>query len=94
MHDFFLNLVKLCDDASDTVAGAAFAAIGGVLEGHPLCATAVDEGLRSFWGEGKEALSPWRRRGLGGGEAGGWAGGAGGGGGAFGGGHKQVLRQY
>lgn len=92
MHDFFANLVKLCDDPSDAVAAAAFGVIGRVLEGHPLCATAVDEGLRSFWGggDGKEealpSMSPWRWRGEGAGEQGGA-----GVGGASGGGHKQVL---
>ncbi|CAM9639630.1 unnamed protein product, partial [Laminaria digitata] len=95
MHDFFANLVKMCDDPSDAVAGAAFGAIGGVLEGHPLCVTAVDEGLRSFWGggEGKEdlpSLSPWRQRGAGVRGQGG-VGGGGAGGGASGGGHKQVF---
>lgn len=48
--DFFSVLAKLCNDPSDAVAAASFAAVGDVLREHPLCRTAVDEELRRFWG--------------------------------------------
>lgn len=52
----------MCDDPSDVVAAAAFAAIGAPLRGHPLCATPVEEELRRFWG-----LDSLQRRARGGG---------------------------
>lgn len=50
IHDFFSSLARLCDDGNDNVAAAAYVAIGATLRRHPLCVTAVDEDLRSFWG--------------------------------------------
>lgn len=51
IHDFYSSVVRLCDDANDTIAAAAFSAIGASLKAHPLCSTAVDGEIKSFWGE-------------------------------------------
>lgn len=92
MHDFFSSLPKLCEDPSDVVAAAAFSAIEAMLQRHPLCVTAVDKELESFWGAEGEDQQPRQRRrmGPGGGEE---EGGGGTAGGAFC-GHKQVRVQW
>eukprot|EP00903_Cladosiphon_okamuranus_P018229 g16768.t1 len=85
MYDFFSSLPKLCEDPNDVVSTAAFSAIEALLQGHPLCVTAVDRELESFWGvEGHHQRE--RRSGPG------WEG-AGGGGTARGAffGHKQAF---
>lgn len=87
MYDFFSSLPKLCEDPNDVVSAAAFSAIEELLRGHPLCVTAVDRELESFWGvEGEHQQQQRWRSGV-------ERGGDGGGGGAAGGGicgHKQV----
>lgn len=61
INDFFSSLPKICDDPSDAVAAAAFSAIEALLQGHPLCVTAVNTELGNFWGSECEQ----RRKGVG-----------------------------
>lgn len=85
MYDFFSSLPKLCEDPNDVVSAAAFSAIEALLQRHPLCVTAVDLELESFWGVEDQHQQEWRS-----GPGGEEAGGGGTAGGAFC-GHKQVC---